>query len=534
MMDRNELILRAARLLSPPLLLQGNALLLRDGRIAAIGSYEDLRRESPRAESIDLGRASLLPGFIDSHTHFFEWARRLAGLDLSGASDQTDLRRRLHEHRQAVPPGEDWIGGSGWEPSLLEARPGLDRALLDEFFPDRPVALESRDFHTLWCNTRALELAGVLAGAASPAGGEIGRRPDGSPDGLLYETAWQLILDARPPEVEALRADWLRHAISRAHTLGITGFHSMEPDEARRSYRYLADRGELNMRVVFHSPLLRLAERLEMDAPSYRADDEWLRWGGVKIFMDGSLGSRSAYMLDAYPDGQRGRLLMPREELVQQVLRAARGGIAPSIHAIGDACVRIVVEALEQARSQLAAEGRSIPPGCRIEHAQCVRPEDIPRIAELGILCAMQPIHLADDVPMLPRLWPAAAPYAYPTRSLLRQGVAIALGSDVPVADPDPRMGIYAAIERRAFNRHDGVAWHPEEALLPAEALTGYTAWSARAGLWHDELGAISVGRRADLVAMEIPEEGQTSEAWLESPIRMTVVGGRVRYVDLP
>ena len=533
-MNKRDIILHAARLLSPPHPLTATALLVRQGRIAALGELSELRKMVPAAELIDLGRATLLPGLIDTHTHFFEWARRLAGLDLSGAADHGELRLRLAAHRDRAGDGEEWVGGSGWDPALLEGEPRLDRALLDEFFPDRPVALESRDFHTLWCNTRALELSGVLGGTPSPTGGEIGLRRDGSPDGLLYETAWQLILDARAPEPEKLRERWLRHAIRKGHALGLTGFHSMEPDAARRSYRHLADRGELEMRVVFHSPLLDLDQRIELGAPSYRPDDEWLRWGGVKIFMDGSLGSRSAYMVEAYPDGGHGRLLMPQEELVAQIVKAAGAGIAPTIHAIGDACMRTVVAALEEAVEILEGGGQIIPPCARIEHAQCVRPEEIARLAELSILCAMQPIHIADDVPLLPRLWPEAGRFAYPMRSMVDSGVAIALGSDVPVASPDPRQGIYAAMQRRAGNAPSGLAWHPEEALNAQEALAGYTSWAAYAGRWDDELGSLKPGYRADLVALEIPGEGAPCEQWLEAALRMTMVDGKIVYEDLP
>jgi predicted amidohydrolase YtcJ len=288
------------------------------------------------------------------------------------------------------------------------------------------------------------------------------------------------------------------------------------------------------MRVVFHSPLAQLAERLEMDASSYRADDPWVRWGGVKIFMDGSLGSRSAYMLEPYPDGSRGRLLMSVEEMSGEVLRAACGGIAPTIHAIGDACLRVVLDGLEEARRRVAEEGLLWPQGARIEHAQAVRPEEIPRLAEMGLLCAMQPVQLADDVPLLPRLWPGASRFAYPTRSLLDAGVRIALGSDAPVADPDPRQGIYAALERRAGNRPSGESWLPQEALRAEEALAGYTLWSARAGRWEEELGVIREGALADLVALELPSQGDGNEAWLQAPLRLTLVDGRIVYEDLP
>lgn len=509
------------------------ALLVRGNRIAAIGDGAQLRRQAPGAEPIDLRGSTLLPGFIDTHTHFFEWARKLSGVDLSGAKTLDEVRTRLLAQRGEKSTTGPWLGGGGWDPRLLRGEKRPDRQLLDEIFPERPVALESRDFHTLWCNTAALKAAGIFERSTPPAGGEIGHAADGSPDGLLYETAWELILEARPPEPEPVRQSWLKKALAEAHSFGLTSFHSMEPLQTYRSYRELARAGELSMRVVYHSPVKELDQRIAARQASYCDDDPWLRLGGVKIFADGSLGSASAYMLDSYPDGGHGRLLVDERGLIETIVRAGRSGIAPSIHAIGDGAMRIVVNALLEARESLRNEGKELHPLARIEHAQCVRPEELQRMSSLSLSCAMQLVHLMDDLPLLSELWPTQGRHVYRARSLMSHGVRVVLGSDAPVASIDPRKGICAAITRqKEENRAEG-GFFAEECLSEEEALLAYTRWAAQAAAWDGEVGSLRAGKLADLVALEAPGADDPYQ-WKRARIRMTMVDGTVVYDDLP
>lgn len=536
-----DLLLRGARVLTMDPGVHGEAVLVSRGRIAAVGPLRELARQSPSARPLDLDGCLLLPGLTDTHTHFFELARRRAGVDLAGAVGVDEVRARLIAHRARLGPQQRWIGGGGWDLPTLQGQPGFDRSLLDAIFPEHAVALESRDFHTLWCNTRALEQAGVLAGRTAPAGGAIGRGPDGAPDGFLYETAWELIYAARPDEPEAVREDWVRECVGYAHSLGLTGFHSMELLPALHTYRTLAQRERLGLRVCFHTPLSDLGARIERGEASYADADPWLRLGGVKIFMDGSLGSRSAWMFDPYPDGSTGRLLRDEESLVQILTRAGQAGISGSIHAIGDATVALVCRAVARAgeavRAHSPAAGaapRTLALLHRIEHAQCVRPAQVDRIARHEIYCAMQAVHLADDIPLLPRYWPTAAAFAYPFRSLLRAGVTVGLGSDAPVAPLDPRAGIFAAVARRPGNDPTAAAFHPEQAMTSEEALAAYTLWAARGGGREHELGSITPGKLADLTVFDDIDEdamsGADPEAWLQARVRATIVAGEPVY----
>ncbi len=509
------------------------ALLVRGNRIEAIGAAPDLRSQAPKAELVDLRGSTLLPAFIDTHTHFFEWARKLSGVDLTEAKTLDEVRMKLRAYREHEAPSGAWLGGSGWDPRLLRDEERPDRWLLDEIFPEQPVALESRDFHTLWCNSAALKLAGILDGRTPPKGGEIGRGPDDSPDGLLYETAWELILKARPPEPEPLRQRWLKKAIAEAHSFGLSSFHSMEPLQAYHSYRELARAGKLGMRVVYHSPVKELEQRIAERQPSYLDADPWLRWGGVKIFADGSLGSASAYMLEPYPDGGHGRLLVEEHALSETIVRAGRSGIAPSIHAIGDGAMRVVVNALLDARASLRGEGKDLHPLARIEHAQCVRPEELQRMSSLSLSCAMQLIHLMDDLPLLDELWPTQGSYVYCARSLISHGMRVVLGSDAPVASIDPRQGISAAITRQKEENRSRGAFFKAECLSEEEALLGYTKWAAQAAAWDAEMGSLLPGKLADLVALEAPS-ADDPYGWKSARIRMTMVDGEIVYDDLP
>ena len=504
------------------------SVLVRDGRIDAVGERRSLRALLPSVEEIDLAGALVLPALTDTHTHFYEWSRRLAGIDLSDCRGFDEVEARLREKASGLPDQPRWIGGSGWSPDFFGERERFDRQVLDEIFGSRPVALEARDFHTLWCNTAALEEAGLMGErpVAVPAGGRVGRAADGSPDGLLYETAWELIRSARPAESDEVADRWLDHAESRAHALGLTAVHCMEPMASLAHYRRRARSAKAGLRVCFHTPLDDLEARIERGEPSHVGEDPWLRLGGVKIFMDGSLGSRTAAMSTPYPDGSHGTLILEPEQLVEILTRAAEADIAGTVHAIGDRTVDVVASAFERERRRAGSVLLH-----RLEHAQCVRPEAAERLGRAGVFCAMQPVHLEDDIARLETEWGESARYAYPTRTLRESGVTIGLGSDTPVADPDPRRGLFAAVARRVPGSGAREAFHPEQALSVVEALAGYTSSAAVA--WGGERrGRIEEGQPADLTAIDDVRH-ESADAWLQARVRLTMVDGEVRYDSL-
>lgn len=508
---------------------QADAVLVRGPAIAAVGETRQLRREHPAAREIDLSGALLLPGIVDTHTHFYEWARKLAGVDLAGTTGLREIVGRLKAHARELPPDGEWIGGGGWDPALLHAEKRPNRTVLDEIFPRHPVILESRDFHTLWVNGAALDAAGIdehFDDSQVPTGGRVGRDQAGKPDGLLYETAWDLVRSVRPPETDERAADWIRKASAQAHRFGLTGVHCMEPQSTLEHYRAMRARDQLSLRVCFHTPLDHLEERIAAHESSYPIDDAWLQLGGVKIFMDGSLGSRSACMHQPYPDGGRGTLLRSAEELIAALDRAALAQIAGSVHAIGDRTVEIVADAFVEMRRRHGPELRH-----RMEHAQCVRPREAAKLAAANVFCAMQPVHLLDDGPILAEEWGSASDFAYPCRSLLREGVALGFGSDVPVASPDPRLGIAAALTRR-WGPGPNDVHRPEECLGVDEVLAAYTSEAARSVGLQSRFGRIEVGMLADLTAID-DVLGEGGSAWTQAVCRLTMVDGIIRHEEL-
>lgn len=507
----------------------GGAVLIDGSRITAVGSGTELRRQHPSARQVDLGGALLMPGWTDTHCHFYEWARKLAGVDLMPARDLDEVERRLRAHRESVDDDLEWIGGGGWDPGFYGQRQRMDRHFLDAIFPDRPVVFESRDFHNLWVNSKALEKAGLLDVPVDdievPRGGRVGRDENGRPDGLLFETAWDLIWRVRPPEPRSVARRWLDRAASEAHALGLTGVNTMESESTLDHFRSVAASDELRLRVCFHTPLDHLDRRIERGERGYTDLSPFLRLGGVKIFMDGSLGSRSARMVEPYPDGSHGTQVYGSEELEEMLRRAARAGIPGSVHAIGDHVVGVVADAFLRMREEFGPDLAH-----RMEHAQCVRDEDLVKLARGRVYCAMQPVHLLYDGPLLDREWGEATRWTYRCRDLLDAGVPVGLGSDAPVAPLDPRPGIAIATSRVWG---EGAPPHePGQALTLSETLAGYTRDAARAACRQEELGTLEVGRLADLTAVDDVYDEDPS-AWMDAATRLTVVDGEIVYENL-
>ena len=314
----------------------------------------------------------------------------------------------------------------------------------------------------------------------------------------------------------------MREAQAEAHRLGVTGIHDVEDERAWGSFRRLEQAGELRLRVLFHPPVAALPDLIRRGQRS-GAGSAWLGMGGVKLFLDGSLGSRTAWMLEPYEGSRdRGMPVASEREAAEAMRAAAEHGIAVTAHAIGDAAVRRALDLLEKLP-------RAALPH-RIEHFQCVHPDDLARAARIGIVASMQPAHLLTDIPLVDRHWGGRGRGAYAFRSLLRAGTAMVFGSDVPVASIDPRAGVYAALERKGFDGAPGPGWRPEEKIGFEDVVRGYTTAPARASGTSRRLGALKPGAAADLVAWAVDPafERGDGEAFRAGSAELTVVGGRV------
>lgn len=509
-------LLRARRVMSLDRAHVGDAVWWQDGRIRAVGDASELHRQAPRdIPTYDLPDAIVTPGFVDAHTHFSMWALGRRRVQLAGAGSRDEAARRVG----AAVPVQGWIVGQGWDANDWPHAP--DRAALDAVQP-APVYLDSLDVHAAWVNSAALAVAGITRDTLDPAGGLIVRDAVGEPTGVLLERAVELVRPHLPdPPPDVLDAA-LRDGQMEAHGLGLTGIHNVEGDAVLDAFRRLEARDGLRLRVLFHPPVASLPTLVGQRIRSGMGSD-WLRIGGVKLFLDGSLGSRTAWMLEPY-GGSRdcGLPITSEAEAALAIRTGADAGLAATVHAIGDAAVR-------RALDLLAPAARTALPH-RIEHFQCVSDADLDRAAAAGIVASMQPAHLLTDVPLVERHWGARGRGAYAFRTLQRRGTTLAFGSDAPVASLDPREGLYAALARRDASGAPSDGWRPEERIGFADAVRAYTAGPAVAAGGTERSAALVPGRPADLVAWSFPAEVERGDGDAARAGRalLTVVGGEV------
>jgi predicted amidohydrolase YtcJ len=510
---------------------RADALLVRNGRIAAIGDAGALRAHAPAARVLHLAGATLTPGLTDAHVHLTEWAFARREADLATATSPAAAAAGLAAHiaRVEVASGgrDPWVRGRGWNPHLWEGRPP-DRHVLDAVIADRPVVLQSHDMHALWVNSAALSRAGIHADTADPGGGRIVRDAAGEPTGLLLESAGQLVTRLLPLPSPEQAATAVHDAQRELHSLGITGVHSFpgvhfpDPDPLG-VLLLLRERGQLRLRILQHIRADRLDDAIRLGLRS-GFGDEWLRIGAVKMFLDGALGSRTAWMRDPYEDSDDcGISTLDPDQFRATARRAANAGIASTVHAIGDAAVCLALDVLADPGLRVDA----IPH--RIEHLQCCPPDRFADAAAGGLVCSMQPSHLITDWRIADRCWGARSRGAFALASLLRAGTTLAFGSDAPVEPVDPRLGLFAAVARQDQLGQPAAGWHPQERISVEAALRGYTTGPAAAAGLAPPAGTLSVGAVADLVAWDRdPLAG--AEAARAMTCVAAVVGGRVVY----
>jgi predicted amidohydrolase YtcJ len=521
--DESRLVLadRVHTLADPPIT---RALLLANGRVAAIGDPDTLRARAPAAKVLDLRGASLTPGLTDAHVHLTEWAFARREADLTEATTPEHAARSVADHARTSTSG--WIRGRGWNPHRWGGRQP-HREILDAVIADRPVALQSHDMHALWVNSAALRAAGVVGSTADPDGGQIVRDENGEPTGLLLEWAGPLVMRELPvPTIDEVAAAVL-DAQRELHALGITGVHSFpgvhltDPDPLPVVLR-LHENGSLRLRVLQHLRLDRVDHAVRLGLRS-GFGDAWLRIGAVKMFLDGALGSRTAWMRAPYEDGSGcGMRTLDPADFRAHVEHAAAHGIAAAVHAIGDAAVSLALDVLGAATRVPALPHR-------IEHLQCCPPERLADAAAAGIVCSMQPAHLITDWRIADREWGhARSRGAFALASLLAHGTVLAFGSDVPVEPVDPRLGLFAAVARQDLAGEPRAGWFAEERIDAGAALRAYTIGPARAAGLPAPHGSLAPGAPADCVAWERDPLTCEAQALLGLRCLATIVGGEL------
>jgi predicted amidohydrolase YtcJ len=508
--------LKARRVLTMAQGFEGDALWWEEGSIRAVGTAVEIQKAVPRhLPLIELPDALVTPGLTDGHTHLAIWALNRNRLELSDCRTREEVVARV----AAARPHQGWIIGQGWDANSWPSAP--DRFALDGVQLG-PVYLDSLDVHAAWLNSAALAIAGITRDTPDPLGGRIVRDGNGDPTGLLLERAVELVIPHLPKPSDPALDEALREAQAEAHRLGITGIHEVETMPTLAAFERLEARGELRMRVLFHPPVAALPQLIAQSRRSGQGS-EWLTMGGVKMFLDGSLGSRTAWMLEPYNGTRdRGMPITAEDEARDAMVAAAAAGIATTVHAIGDAAVRRALDLISE------LPHLSIPH--RIEHFQCVHPVDLERAATRGLILSMQPAHLLTDIPLVERHWGERGRGAYAFRSLLQRGAEIVFGSDVPVASMDPRAGIHAALERKGFDGAPANGWRPEEKLTFEEALQAYTVAAAHAAGAGHRRGKLVPGYDADLVAWSVDAAAELGdgEAFRQGHALLTIIGGEV------
>ena len=496
------------------------ALLAREGRVVALGAPEELRRLAPDAEAIDLGGGLMVPGLTDAHVHFMWWSIQMTQLDLRDEGSVDGALARIAERVRGLPEGT-WLEGGRFDKNRWGRWPTA--AELDRVTAGHPAALRSRDGHARWLNSAALRIAGIGSDTPDPEGGALARDAAGAPTGILKENANRFADAVVPPPTadECLAA--IRRGQDEAWRRGLTGIEDLEQEGALAAFTRLDERSELGLRVSMGIPYASLGHVLALGRRT-GLGGEWLRTGHLKIFTDGALGSQTAALEEPYEGtDDRGILTIAPDTLRSDVTRAAAGGIAVAIHAIGNRAVRAALDAIEPTRAQA--------PGLRqkIEHLQLLRAQDVGRFAALGVVASMQPIHATSDRDLADRYWgPRRTARAYPWRTLLASGTRLAFGSDAPVEPIDPLAGIYAAVSRRRPG--DRTAWHPTQRLTFAEALAAYAAGPAWALGRERELGTLAPGMRADATILDRDALALHEEDLLDVRIAGTVTGGVIRF----
>jgi predicted amidohydrolase YtcJ len=510
------------------------AVAIRGGRIVYVGSEKGaLALRGKRTWVIDLDGATVIPGLVDSHTHFVELGAKLESVDLTNVATEAEAVAKVAERAKSVPKGE-WIFGAGWDEGAWANR-YPDKQMLSAAVPDHPVVLRSLHGFAIWTNQAALDAGKITSASPVPVGGEMRLGPDGQPNGLFLNRAATMVDAMVPPEPPAVVA---RHALKGLTQMAADGYVMVHeagvPAQAMAALQSLEDEQRLPIRVyamlsLRDPPLMRqwIAKGPDRD------NDSMFVTRAVKAYYDGALGSRGARLLADYEDrpGHRG-ISGSGYGFDRDLAKAAmKAGFQIGFHAIGDAGNREVLDFLE---GEFKADPTTARNRHRIEHAQVVAPEDQPRFARLGVIASMEPPHAVEDKGWAEaRLGPQRILGAYAWRSLRRQGARLTFNADNPGSDHSIFYGLHSAITRQDKQGQPPGGWYPAQRLTIEEAIRAYTNWSAYAAFREGQTGIIAKGRWADLTIMDIDPfalAATAPEKILTGQIRATIVNGKLVY----
>jgi len=504
------------------------ALAIGRDKILATGSRQEIEKYiGPQTKVIELKEGVAIPGLIDAHTHFSSGGQSLIELSFRGVDSIEKVQSMITARIKELPPGTP-VFGRDYDQTLFPGQKWPDRADLDPVSPQNPVVIERVDGHSVWLNSLALKLSGIDGKTPDPFSGEIVRdKISGQPTGILKESAMNLI-KVKPSIKSSPEEDILR-ALNHARQLGLTGVHASTDLKELEIYKKLEKEGRLTLRVYAWLPVEEMDQCLKLGLKQGQGD-EFLKIGFLKTFIDGTLGSGTALMFEPFADapGQSGLPQYSETEFYELIDRAYAHGFQVGTHAIGDKGVNWVLNAVERAEKKYGQKNLRY----RIEHAQVIKPEDIKRFKELGVIASMQPTHCTTDMRFCEqRIGRERSKYAYPWKSLSDSGTRLAFGSDWPVEPLDPRRGLYSAVTRKNIE-HDFPegGWFPEQKLSLAEAIECFTSGSAYASFEENLKGTLEPGKLADLTVFGLDIFNRPPKDILTAQVVYTIVGGKFVY----
>ncbi|HMG70423.1 MAG TPA: amidohydrolase family protein [Gemmatimonadaceae bacterium] len=516
---------------------EASALAVRAGRVEFVGSDAEARvLAGSSTVVIDLHGATVVPGIVDAHAHLLGLGNTLQRVNLVGSTSYDEVVNRVKAWAKDVKPGV-WIQGRGWDQNLWPTKDFPTHEALSRAFPNNPVVLTRVDGHALVANAKAMEFAHVTATTADPSGGRIVRLASGAPSGVFVDNAKSLIDRTIPAATRADNRKAILAAVAEANRWGLTGIHDAGEDaETIGIYEELAKAGSYNLRNY-----VMLSDPGEPDSPTALRNPYiqrgpqsalydghlWIR--AIKLYADGALGSRGAALLAPYSDepSNSGLLVSKPEHIEAWAEAALRRGFQVNVHAIGDRGNRIVLDSFDSALKKVPKADHRF----RIEHAQVLSPDDIPRFARLGVIPSMQATHQTSDMGWAEsRVGPQRIRGAYAWRSLLNTGVVIPNGTDFPVEQVNPLLTFHAAVTRQDPSNQPAGGWYPEQKMTREEALQSITIWPAYAGFQESVMGSLSPGKYADFVILDRDIMHVPDAEILGTRVVSTWIGGKRVY----
>jgi predicted amidohydrolase YtcJ len=511
---------------------EAEALAIKGNKIFKVGSSSEMESiTGDSTEVINLEGAFVLPGFIDSHTHFLDGGFSLSNVQLRDAKKPGDFVARIGDKAQELGEGA-WILNGNWDHQQFDPPELPKKEWIDLVTPNNPVCVNRLDGHMVFVNSAALEISGITKDTPAPEGGEIFRDPQtGEPTGILRYAAMELVTAHIPEPTLEEKMGAVEAALRHANSFGVTSIHDMSYSSHFEVYRELLERKMLTARLYVYIPISAIDLLAGPEKKKFPRSD-FLKIAGLKGFVDGALGSSTALFFDPYTDdpSKRGLLvpdMFPEGIMEKRLMEADRAGLQVAIHAIGDEANHIILDLFEN----VAAKNEKRDRRWRIEHAQHLIPGDFERFGKLRVIASVQPYHAIDDGRWAEKkIGKERCRHTYAFRSLFESGTVLAFGSDWTVAPINPLTGIYAAVTRRTLDGKNPDGWFPEQKIVLEEAIKGYTLNAAFAEFSEHLKGSLEEGKLADVVILDQNLFDISPEKILETKILMTVLDGEIVY----